>query len=75
VKEIQLIGRKYTWSNGQADPTQTRIDRGFSTHQWEEAFANPILKPLSSSISDHCPLLLTNLASPMLKPKFRFEGY
>jgi hypothetical protein len=29
VKEIQLIGRKYTWSNALESPTMTRIDRAF----------------------------------------------
>jgi hypothetical protein len=31
VKEIQLIGRKFTWSNSQQSPTMTRIDWAFYT--------------------------------------------
>jgi hypothetical protein len=40
VKEIQLIGRKYTWSNSQQNPTLTRIDRAFCTPEWEDFYAN-----------------------------------
>jgi hypothetical protein len=29
AKEIELIGRKYTWSNNQSNPSLTRIDGGF----------------------------------------------
>jgi hypothetical protein len=29
VKEIQLTGRKYTWSNRQSNPTMSQIDRDF----------------------------------------------
>jgi exonuclease III len=70
VKEIELVGRKYTWSNGQSNPTLSRIDRAFCTIPWEDLYFNPILQPLSSSISDHCPLLLGPLSTPALKPKF-----
>jgi exonuclease III len=75
VKEIELTGRKYTWSNNQASPTLTRIDRAFCTPEWEEIFATPILQPLSSSISDHCPFMVIPLIVPRTKPRFRFESH
>jgi hypothetical protein len=75
VKEIPLVGRRFTWSNQQVSPTMSRIDRGFSTPEWEELFANPTLQPLSSSASDHCPLLLAPLISPKVNSIFRFESY
>jgi hypothetical protein len=31
VKEIDLVGKKFTWSNNQASPTLTRIDIAFYT--------------------------------------------
>jgi hypothetical protein len=43
VKEVQLVGRKYTWSNLQQMPTMTHIDRAFCTPDWEETFTNPLL--------------------------------
>jgi exonuclease III len=74
VKEINLVGRKFTWSNGQIPPTMSRIDRGFCTTTWEEWHPNPILHAYSSS-SDHCPLLLTPLVTPQITPRFRFESF
>jgi hypothetical protein len=34
-----------------------------------------VLQPLSSSTSDHCPLLLTSLNAPRFSPKFKFESF
>jgi hypothetical protein len=70
VKEIELVEKKFTWSNNQESPTMTRIGRAFCTVEWEGLFANPIAHLLSSSVSDHCPLLLT-----VLKPRFKFESF
>jgi hypothetical protein len=35
VKEIDLVGKCYTWSNNQVSPTLTRIDRSFCSPSWE----------------------------------------
>jgi hypothetical protein len=51
VKEIELTGHKFTWSNGQQNPTLSRIDRACCYPHWEDLFPNPILQALSSSIS------------------------
>jgi hypothetical protein len=75
VKEIYLSGRKYTWTNSQQTPTMSRIDRAFCTPQWEQQFPDPILQPMSSSVSDQCPLLLAPLSTPYIKPRFRFEAH
>jgi hypothetical protein len=58
VKEIELIGRSFTWSNNKSNPTLARIERMFCTPAWEELFLNYVLQPLSPSTSDHCPLML-----------------
>jgi hypothetical protein len=75
IKEIQLRGRKFTWSNNQNPPTMTRIDRAFCTPAWENCYSNPILQAQSSSRSDHYPLLLLPLIVPKIQPKFRFEAH
>jgi hypothetical protein len=75
VKEVELVGKKFTWSNIQDPPTLTRIDRAFCTLDWEELYANPILQALSSSHPDHCPLLLLPLVAPAITPRFRFESH
>jgi endonuclease/exonuclease/phosphatase family metal-dependent hydrolase len=66
VKEIPLIGMKFTWSNGQDPPTLSRIDRAFCSLGWEQLFLDPILQATSSSISDHCPRILHPPPPPTL---------
>jgi hypothetical protein len=45
LKELNLRGRKFTWSNNH---TQTRIDRAFCTTGWDLMMPNVILQALSS---------------------------
>jgi exonuclease III len=75
LKEIKLQNRKFTWSNGRDDPTLVRLDRAFCNSAWELAFDNHGLNALSSSLSDHCPLLLCNLSGPRHPATFRFENF
>jgi hypothetical protein len=58
LKEIRLNGRCFTWSNGQATPTLTRIDRFFCASEWEMLFPNCYLHSLPSLMSNHTTLLL-----------------
>jgi hypothetical protein len=75
LKELYLNGRRYTWSNERERATLERLDRVFSTVDWEVAFPSSFLSALSSSTSDHCPLLL-NLALHFNSGKrFRFESF
>jgi hypothetical protein len=60
VKEIQLTGRKYTWSSNQNNPTLTHIGMALCTPGWEDVYAQPHIPPLSL---------------PKFTPKFRFESY
>jgi hypothetical protein len=64
IKELNLLGKKFAWSNNQASPSLTKIDKAFCTPTWEQIYDNPALQALSSSSSDHCPLLLTPLTTP-----------
>jgi hypothetical protein len=75
VREVQLTGRKFTWSNKQSSLTLSRIDRVFCTPTWEELYAQSHIQPISSLISNHCPLLLTSSNIPKFKPRFRFESH
>jgi hypothetical protein len=52
----------------------TRIDRAFCSPQWEEIFENPILHALSSSISDHYPLLVTPFPPQWLDQNLDLRG-
>jgi hypothetical protein len=69
------MGRKFTWTNNQVPPTLTRIDRAFLSPSLEDMYTNLILQPLSSSISDHYPLLLMPLYTPKAQPIFKFEAF
>ncbi|KAE8795280.1 hypothetical protein D1007_30019 [Hordeum vulgare] len=75
LKEIRLIGRKYTWSNEQSPRTLVRLDRAFCTVDWELMFQNTKMLPESSSMSDHCPLLLVNDGMLRKQRRFQFEHY
>lgn len=73
--EADLIGRRFTWSNHQENPTLERIDRVFGTTDWFHMFPEHCLKALSSDCSDHSPLLLLFCAMTHPKRRFRFESF
>lgn len=75
LKELNLHGRKFTWSNGQENPTMTRIDMAFCSVEWEEEFPTSHLQALASTLSDHCPLLLQRQTQTTKFRGFRFEKY
>ncbi|WVZ63223.1 hypothetical protein U9M48_012868 [Paspalum notatum var. saurae] len=58
IKEIPLVGRKYTWSNERSSLTLVRLDRAFCYMGWEEVFKDSVLQGSASVVSDHCPLIL-----------------
>jgi hypothetical protein len=39
-------------------PTLIKLDRFFCNAEWDATFSNHVLNALSTSLSDHCPLLL-----------------
>jgi hypothetical protein len=73
--EFALQNRKYTWSNERQEPTLVRLDRVFCNAEWDLEFSGFTLQALSSSLSDHCPLLLCHQATPRKKEVFRFENF
>jgi hypothetical protein len=75
LKELKLQNRKFTWSNERETPTLVRLDRAFCNAGWDLVFENHVLHALSSSLSDHCPLLLSNQSGPRKPPIFRFESF
>jgi len=75
LEEINLMGRRFTWSSGTERPTLERLDRVFVMADWLASFPNRLLKPLSSDCSDHCPLLLELDVLCGAKRRFRFEAF
>ena len=43
LKELYMHGRRYTWSNGRASPTMTRIDRALASVDWDLLFPDSSL--------------------------------
>lgn len=72
LKELNLRGRKYTWSN---ERTHTRIDRAFCSSEWDLMMPNVSLQALSSRVSDHCPLLIAGSDTVKRYRGFRFESF
>ena len=75
LKEIQLISRRYTWSNEREAPTLVKLDRILCTSDWEDTFPDCILQSQASQISDHCPLLLGLREGNRGKRRFHFESF
>ena len=73
LAELNLHGRRYTWSNERREPTLVRLDRWFYSVDWEERHPNCLLRAGSSAGSDHCPIILhSNIQAPRYH-RFRFE--
>ena len=75
LKEIHLHGRKYTWSSETDSPILTKIDHVFCTKDWEMNHQHSYMQALSSSASDHCPMLLSCNPFHKAYAGFRFEAY
>lgn len=74
LKEIHLDRRLFTWSNEWLHPTLERIDRVFTSTDWEFMFPNADLQSLSSLCSDHAPLLLRTDNFFEFKRRFYFRS-
>lgn len=59
--DLGFIGQSFTWNHGGSLSTRhsARLDRGMCDDQWRRIFPKAMVKHLSHSYSDHCPLLLT----------------
>ncbi|KAH7690552.1 RNA-directed DNA polymerase protein [Dioscorea alata] len=56
--EPPAIGRKFTWTNGQADPIWVKLDRFLVNHLWANAYPRMTQKSLPRLGSDHVPIRL-----------------
>jgi hypothetical protein len=75
LKEIPLLGRRYTWSNEREAPTLVKLDRVLCTTDWEDMFPDCILQSQATQISDHCPLVLGLTEGGHGKKRFHFESF
>uniref|UniRef100_A0A453MTV3 Endonuclease/exonuclease/phosphatase domain-containing protein n=1 Tax=Aegilops tauschii subsp. strangulata TaxID=200361 RepID=A0A453MTV3_AEGTS len=75
LKEIHLQNRRFTWSNDRDNPTLCKLDSFFCNADWDMTFNTHVLHALSSSLSDHCPLLLADDKGPRRPRSFKFENF
>jgi hypothetical protein len=75
LEDLYLHGRRYTWSNEQADAIQVKLDRALMNDGWSSEHPNCILQALSLDLFNHCPLLLTTDATHTPPRHFRFANY
>jgi hypothetical protein len=75
LKEIHLQNRRFTWSNERATPTLCKLDAFFCNSEWDLCFDSHVLNALSSSLLDHCPLLLADDRGPRKPRTFKFENF
>jgi endonuclease/exonuclease/phosphatase family metal-dependent hydrolase len=57
--ELQLKGRKFTWSNKQFAPLLEQLDWFFTSSNWILDFPNTMVFPLAHSGSDHVPCVIS----------------
>ena len=75
LKEIHLQNRRFTWSNERSTPTMCKLDAFYCNSEWDIRNDSHILHALSSSLSDHCPLMLTDDSGPRRPRTFKFENF
>jgi hypothetical protein len=75
LRESTLLGRRYTWSSEREMPTLAKLDRWFGSVEWDDLYPEASLTAMSSSLSDHCPILMSSASSLPLKRRFRFESF
>jgi hypothetical protein len=75
LKDIPLMGRRYTWSNGRDNPTLVKLDLVLCTVDWEVIFPECFLQSQATEISDHCPLVLNLCEGVKSFRRFHFENF
>ncbi|XP_073355184.1 uncharacterized protein [Aegilops tauschii subsp. strangulata] len=76
LRELDRIGARFTWTNRQADPTRSVLDRVLVSPEWEMRCPLAYLRAITRIGSDHVPLLLSSQDErPPVAPRFRFETF
>ena len=60
LREIDRIGARFTWTNRQASPTQSVLDRVLVSPEWDLRCSLASLRAITRIGSDHVPLLLSS---------------
>jgi endonuclease/exonuclease/phosphatase family metal-dependent hydrolase len=75
LRELGMLGRRYTWANSMQNTTYENVDRILMSTEWEQNFLLANVIALSRDISDHTPLLLDTGRAPSSGNQllFKFE--
>ena len=74
LRELDMDGGQFTWSNNQKNPTLEKLDRFLMSKSWEMIFPLTTVHKLSRDVSDHCPIILDTMKGRTQKSKdFRFD--
>jgi hypothetical protein len=74
MREIDMFGGQFTWSNNQVVPTLEKLDRFLVNREWELLFPLTIVHKLSREISDHNPIILDTMEGREKQSReFRFD--
>jgi hypothetical protein len=72
--DLPLMGGSYTWCNGVAIPSMSRIDRILVSADWEEKYPDVVQKLMPKPISDYNPIMLEAGGMARGKTSFKFEN-
>jgi endonuclease/exonuclease/phosphatase family metal-dependent hydrolase len=74
MREIDMSGGQFTWSNNQTVPTLEKLDRFLVSREWELLFPLTTVHKLFREISDHNPIILDTMEGREKQSKeFRFD--
>lgn len=75
LRDIPRVGAHFTWSNHQANPIRSVLDRVFINVAWDASFPYASLVAQSHVRSDHSPLMLdTGIYSTSVAKRFQFDA-
>jgi exonuclease III len=74
MREIDISGGQFTWSNNQAVPTLEKLDRFIVSREWELLFPLTTVHKLTREVSDHSPIFIDTMeGKENQRREFRFE--
>ncbi|MBA0670621.1 hypothetical protein Goklo_029524 [Gossypium klotzschianum] len=77
LSDLGYSGVWYTWERGNLPETniRERLDRGVANEKWMELFPTGNINHLTSTLSDHCPFLISTVNRFKIVPSFKFEAW
>jgi hypothetical protein len=74
LREIEMSGGQFSWSNNQTNPTLKKLDRFLMNSEWESMFPLVTVHKICREVSDHNTIILDTLENREQKSiNFKFE--